>query len=302
MNDIKELINSEKLHELFEKYKYIILILVILVALLLIRFFLISEQTVTEVIKDEKPRSVFDDSIIYYINLDRATRRRYYIENMFRKNDIVANRISAVDAQLIDIDDVKYKKYFKPHPEGLWHVSAYDYYKQDPKHKGHFGAFLSHMKTFEIFLKTNKKYAIIFEDDMEMEDFKPIVNAHYGYIPDDWDMILLSYNISHEQGDAGKFQLENNILKINGNFTSMGAYIIKRDAVKMLLRELEDHTWLIDWKIGDLALEGRFNVYGIYPPFVCQPAQKFIHIKSLGIDYKGSCSTEMGGMFVTNSE
>ena len=114
MNDIKELINSEKLLELFEKYKYIILILVILVALLLIRFFLISEQTITEVIKDEKPKSVFDDSIIYYINLDRATRRRYYIENMFRKNDIVANRISAVDAQLIDIDDVKYKKYFKP--------------------------------------------------------------------------------------------------------------------------------------------------------------------------------------------
>ena len=109
MDNIKELINSEKLLELFEKYKYIILILVILVALLLIRFFLFSEQTITEVIKDEKPKSVFDDSIIYYINLDRATRRRNYIENMFRKNDIVANRISAVDAQLIDIDDVKYK-------------------------------------------------------------------------------------------------------------------------------------------------------------------------------------------------
>lgn len=279
---------------------YIIILFIILLLVIITVKYLFFTPKIQDI---EDGKTIFDDTVVYYINLDRSPRRKNHIENQLKNNDLVSQRISAVDARLIDIDDPKYKKYFKYHPN-LWHVSAYDYYKQDPLHKGHFGAFLSHMKTYKTFLKSKSKYALIFEDDMEMEDLKPIVNAHYEYIPKDWDMIVLSYNISKEQGDDknSTFKLENNILKIGGNFTSMGAYIINRNSAKTLLRELEDHSWLIDWKIGDLAQENKFNVYGIYPPFVCQPAHKFIKIKHLDIDYDGKCSTEMGGMFVTHSE
>mgnify|MGYP001470100985 FL=1 len=100
----------------------------------------------------------------------------------------------------------------------------------------------------------------------------------------------------------GKFELNNNILKINGNFTGTCGYIINRNSVKILLKELENHHWYIDYNIGDLSKQNKLNIYGVYPQIVCQPTNNYINIPSLNIDFKDKCDTKMGGMFTTNSE
>lgn len=235
-----------------------------------------------------------DDTIIYYINLDRSVKRKNNVEKMLKNNDLIGNRISGVDGKKINIDDEKYKKYFKKSKV------AYNNYKEDydsdKVNIGHFGCFLSHMKTYETFLKTNYKYAIIFEDDMEIHDFKHKLNKNIKNIPKDWDIILMQYNILEDQGNNSKFELNNNILKINGNFTGTAGYIINRNSAKILLKELEDHSWYIDYKIGDLSKDNKLEIYGIYPPFVCQPAEGGINIPSLNLKLENKCDTSMGSV------
>ncbi len=269
---------------------YFILLIVLLIVLLILYICILNIKSNFD----------YDNTIIYYINLDRSVKRKKNVEKMLKENDLIGNRISAVDGKKINIDDEKYKKYFKKSKK------AYNYYKEDydtnKKHIGHFGCFLSHMKTYETFLKTDYKYAIIFEDDMEIKDFKDKLNKNIKNVPTNWDIILLQYSINKDQGNDGKFLLNNNILKINGNFTGTCGYIINRNSAKILLKELEDHSWLIDWKVGDLSKNNKLNIYGVYPQIVCQPTNNFIQIPSLNLDFTDKCSIEMGGMFTTNSE
>ena len=143
-----------------------------------------------------------DEFIIYYINLDRSVKRKENVEKLLKENDLIGNRISAVDGKKIDIDDAKYKKYFKKSKTAYNHYK--DDYDTDKKHIGHFGCFLSHMKTYKKFLETNYKYAIIFEDDMEIDNFKNKLNKSIKNVPSDWDIILLQYNIDENKGKNGE--------------------------------------------------------------------------------------------------
>jgi GR25 family glycosyltransferase involved in LPS biosynthesis len=234
---------------------------------------------------------------IYYINLDRAIKRKQNVEKMLAKANISASRIPAVDGKLLDLE--KYKHHFKKKPK------VYDHYKKDKKHLGHFGCYLSQMKCYEEFLKTDKDYCIIFEDDMEIksDSFKKNVEDHVRNVPKGWDVILFGYNLNdkyHKDRNKG-IQMINNIINIR-SFTGLHGYMINRKSAMKLLNELQDHRWYIDWNMVYLIDEGKLNVYGTYPPFVCQPAAHKIEFEGLGLSYETKCNQNMGGMFGTNSE
>ena len=70
----------------------------------------------------------------------------------------------------------------------------------DRKNIGHFGCFLSHIGIFQEFMKSDKPYCIIFEDDAEFktDTFKRDVNRHMGNVPDDWDIVLLGFHTADD--------------------------------------------------------------------------------------------------------
>jgi GR25 family glycosyltransferase involved in LPS biosynthesis len=285
---------------------YIMYSCIVLVILIILLFFLIYNfkkrqkyHIYSGIDIDYDENFDWDNTQIYYINLDRAPKRKDNIEKILKRNNLEAVRIHGVDGQEIDITEEKYKKYFEKDK------STYDHYLEDNKHKGHFGCFLSQMKCYQEFLKTDKEYCIIFEDDMEIkgDNFKELVEKHYKNVPYDWEVLLFGYNLNdnyHTDRSKG-IQMVNNIINIH-SFTGLHGYMINRQSAKKLLKELENHRWYIDWNMVYMIDDNNLKVYGVYPPFVCQPAAHAIDIKELGLFHETSCKQEMGGMFGSLSE
>ena len=230
-----------------------------------------------------------DKTDIYVINLERAEERRNNVLKQFMEHGIQGKIFKATDGKQINISDEKYKPYLK---HMRW------WYTQDPKRIGHFACFLSHMRVYQEFLQSDKPYALIFEDDMELlPSFKQLLHKHMRRVPDDWDVVLLGYHIDDDDERVYKGNLESRLIHgiINPNyFTGLQGYIINQKSVKKLLTMLPEHKWLIDWNMGMEAEQGNLKIYGVYPPIVCQPA--VYTVKMNGLEYTQHCKRDMGGM------
>lgn len=123
------------------------------------------------------------DYTTYLINLDRATERLELMKKEFGKCQIPFERISAVDANNLE----KYE------------------YRVDNKYdrdllNGEIGCYLSHIKTFKLFLETDNEFALIIEDDAilpsdlkhtveeTLNQYKDLENKHR------WDVLKLNSN------------------------------------------------------------------------------------------------------------
>jgi GR25 family glycosyltransferase involved in LPS biosynthesis len=227
---------------------------------------------------------------LFYINLDRATGRRRNIEKQFKKQGLSAKRHPAVDGTKVDLEDPKYAKSLK-------HTKSW--YTEDKKRMGHFACFLSHMEILEECLAKQSPYVVIFEDDAEFlgSDFKQKVYENMKNVPADWDIILFGYHVD-DSNDLVKKGNKNSKVRdgiINLTyFTGLHGYVVRNKALRVMVDELYKHEWLLDWNMGYLAERGQLNIYGIFPPILCQPAAHRITLN--GIDLKLNCSFKLGGM------
>ena len=126
---------------------------------------------------------------IYYINLDRSKDRKQNVESICYSQNLIPERISAIDGKKIDINDKKYEKAI--------HKIKWWFEKNNLSNVGHFGCYLSHMKTYQTFLESNNEYCLILEDDIELitDDLKRDILINMNNLPNDWDILLLGYEI-----------------------------------------------------------------------------------------------------------
>jgi GR25 family glycosyltransferase involved in LPS biosynthesis len=137
---------------------------------------------------------------------------------------------------------------------------------------GMVGCFLSHLYIYDMMTKSMKDYALIFEDDAYiLRDLNlGVISSIFGYIPEDWDIILLGYDISNP---VHKYEKLEGYLKMY-NFWGTHAYFIKKTAAAKLLDLTRiPFTNQIDHVMGDLCSKGLLNVYGIPNPLVFQDAR-----------------------------
>ena len=115
---------------------------------------------------------------IYYINLDGQPERKAYMEKQFECWNIENyTRISAYDGREDDLSDIIKGRY----PSDML--------------TGEIGCTTSHLKALKEFLKTDEKYAIIMEDDVDMSTvfhWSFTWNDFYSKIPYDWDVVQLA--------------------------------------------------------------------------------------------------------------
>lgn len=98
---------------------------------------------------------------VYYINLDKSTERRNFMETQFRELNIPITRISAVYGKNLDTNVLKKEK--KKHQ-----ILAHFPYPND----GEIGICLTHFKLWEFLSKQPEDFSIILEDDAEIhKDF-----------------------------------------------------------------------------------------------------------------------------------
>lgn len=121
----------------------------------------------------------YPDIICYYINLDRRKDRKEKVEEelAFVNNKIKYERIEAIDAKDLDMQDYINKKIVVQNP----------CYRENPFTKGHLACMLSHMKSWTKFLETSYKYCLILEDDIVIN--QNYFNKIFGKIIDKLDLI-----------------------------------------------------------------------------------------------------------------
>ena len=115
---------------------------------------------------------------VYCINLDGQPERWQYMEEQFKYWELKDyTRISAYDARDDDLSDIISGRY----PEMM--------------SSGEIGCTTSHLKAMKEFLKTDSPYAIMMEDDCDLDlikfwNFKWI--DFYAHFPYDWDVIQMA--------------------------------------------------------------------------------------------------------------
>jgi GR25 family glycosyltransferase involved in LPS biosynthesis len=202
-----------------------------------------------------------DDIICYYINLDKDTERKTHIEQQL-------SSVFSKD-QLVRI-------------KGIVHTKPY------------VGCSISHINCLKEFMKTNKEYCIIFEDDFEFEiEPEEVKNAISQAIANRTKLFLLSYHslvillyLDTRNGYLCKFT--------NGQMAC--AYMVSKQFAPLLLKNFEESKDLLD----------STNQYGLYAldqywkkthteegVYACTPRlgkQKsfYSNIEHKSVDYQGS--------------
>tara|TARA_B100000963_G_scaffold292892_1_gene263180 strand:- start:158 stop:1120 length:963 start_codon:yes stop_codon:yes gene_type:complete len=281
-------VNERNILDKLIEYDNLVILIIVLVSICLLGYF--SYKLYNKYVTINVDYTVFDTMGIYYINLDRSLDRRKNIEKMCMEHEIKATRFPAIDGKKLDLDDPKYEK-------ALQKIKWW-FLIENRKNVGHFGCYLSHMKIYETFLQTDKEYCLIFEDDAEFITpyLKRDIVHNMNNLPREWDILLLGYEVNggpngyREVREGNKdTKLKNGLLNLN-YFTGLQGYIINRKCAKKLIENLQVMDWIIDWNMNYLARDGMLNIYGVYPPLVCQPAVHMIQIND--IDYRYRCKTE----------
>jgi GR25 family glycosyltransferase involved in LPS biosynthesis len=245
-----------------KKY-YSIFYVICFFALLLLLYFVFTSHFVKEGFDVNDFMNSID--VIYWINLDRATDRKKYMDDLLGDSifKIIPNiRISAVDGK---IPDEIYKKIIK-------------YNKQPEITDSEYGCLLSHLNTISTFAKSNYTNAIIFEDDISL-DFKPYWKKGLGEVisgaPPDWDIIMLSYGV----GNNGFVQ--NEYEKYNGHFGAISYLINKKGAKKLMDKTEYNGKYILNDNrhVSDFYIYSEVNTYVYkFPYFISRKDNdSFIH-------------------------
>jgi GR25 family glycosyltransferase involved in LPS biosynthesis len=165
---------------------------------------------------------------IMYINLERRPDRKTNIEKQLDKinNNIVVERINAIDAKKLDINNLSNKLVTKAgidsaldKNKGLYTILT----------KGAIGCALSHKKVWEKVLYGDDNYVLILEDDIRFhKDYNNKLQAIINKVPN-YDILFLGTH-GYTQNKATKYF---DIPKI---IYGLFGYIINKKAAQILLQ------------------------------------------------------------------
>ena len=229
-------------------------ILTVILGIFIAYFIFTKMSTDTEGMASKIKRSDFD---CYVINLDKNKDRLKKFTSTYDDSGLTEDRFKRVEA--IYGKEINYQEYISDDVE----------ISMTP---GMVGCFLSHLNVYNMILNSNKEYALIFEDDAYiLRDLNlSMISSIFDSTPEDWDIILLGYDISNP---VHKYEKLDGYLKMY-NFWGTHSYFIKKTAAAKLLNLVKiPFTNQIDHVMGDFCKKGFLNVYGIENRLVFQDAR-----------------------------
>lgn len=121
------------------------------------------------------------DLLVLVINLDRSPERLARMTERLSQLPLTWERLPAIDGALIPViraEEVDEEKYKRQHGK--------------PLARAEIGCYLSHVQAMRQFLRTDKKYLLLFEDDASPEpDFMRVIEQLLE-VPEQWDVVKLS--------------------------------------------------------------------------------------------------------------
>lgn len=213
-----------------------------------------------------------DDCAMFYINLDRSINRKNFMEKQMHREGLNIIRFPAIDAKKINLDD--YEKHLTYNKDSFFKINMKNHFTNNPKMIGHFGVYLSQLELMKEFLKTGKDYLIILEDDAVLcENFKQKLEERVELVPNDWEIILLGFQIAPNFSVARCKNINDNIQIKNGYLPLLyfvGCYgmLLTKNCVNKLLNLLIPMDWMIDHHISALSVQKKIKLYGLVHPIV----------------------------------
>lgn len=136
--------------------------------------------------------------------------------------------------------------------------------------KGEIGCALSHINIYKHIVKKNIPQAIIFEDDIHIEDDFHSIIAAIDKFPTDWELILFGYYQKEKKDDLVTFSLRgrkkisssHNLVRLLKPREGAHGYMINIHGAKKLLPQLTNLHKPLDLYTGN---DKHINVYAIYP-------------------------------------
>ena len=120
--------------------------------------------------------------IRYYINLDQSVGRRSHVEALFRELNLSVHRVSAVDGRKLSAKQLS----------NLRPSLRERHFWLKEMTPGEIGAYLSHLKTWKMFLETREEWALILEDDPFFREDVAEFITETSWIPEGIDLIQLT--------------------------------------------------------------------------------------------------------------
>ena len=185
---------------------------------------------------------------VYLINLERRSDRLRIFKTQALKENIMYQRIPAIDGLELDRRDIWTRMYEGPTQ------------KRSLK-KSEIGCYLSHYMCYQDAYKNNRDWTVIFEDDVKIPgSFWQKVTKMMIELPSDADILLLGAsplwrNKYEHLGKLKRCTL--NLNKVLGEVYGLHGYIVRKKALKTLLECKFPVDAPMDIKITYLGL----NVY-----------------------------------------
>lgn len=208
-------------------------------------------------LNDENTHLSKNNVSVYLINMSRNKDRFVHFNKMYGRTDmrsIPYVRIDAVDGSKISISKFISETAYKEISEAEKTGHRTKHYQLS---RGAVGCYLSHMMVYKHFMKTNKQFLIVFEDDVTIDE-QILYKFNYELqhnIPDNWDVTLLGCHCL-------SCIKTKKYMKIQRFWLTHGL-AITRTGVQKILSHIENNhiEQQIDYVISDMAEAETINVY-----------------------------------------
>lgn len=189
---------------------------------------------------------------VFLINLDRSPERLQAMHEILMKSKIPYERISGFDASKEDLSacPLDVEAFRKNHG------------RLAPR-KGEIGVYQSHIKAIQKFFESDKEFAIIFEDDVILdENFTESIDQLLKW-NEAWDVVPLFH--FHSGGSVAIKKNQGLELTVFfAHISSAAAYILNKKAAKKLLENLKQQKACIDHSLFEAWVHG-LKLRGISP-------------------------------------
>lgn len=192
----------------------------------------------------------------YFINLNRSTSRRKYMEDMAQKIGIQVSRVEAVDGKTLSRDE-----FDSIHPEDG---------KMRRMTKSEVACFLSHRKVWSTIYQGKDDYAAVFEDDIHMSMRLGHLLTNTSWIGPEMEIIKLdkATNKSVKLGPLAEHFDDFYIRPLKSLHVGTGAYIISRKCAVHLFLQTE----MINQPVDHFIFDNECSVGGSLSKWQINPA------------------------------
>lgn len=245
----------------------IIIIIIIIISLIFLFIKLLTENKI-------QVNNYIDSIPIFVINLKiRPNKKKKTLEEL-NKNNLTATFIEAFDGRFLDLINLRNHAIIKTNPN----------YRL--LRRGEIGCYLSHLKCWDLILKSEKPYGLVLEDDVVfLDNFRNKFNVIFNRIKDmEWDIIGLGrrckYGWFKENCNSGKFLYSDAFYPSVVGYGAF-AYIIKPETIKKLLKITFPISKPIDVVILEEHAKGNIKVISFLQDLVT--VHDIIHSDTMGI-------------------